>query len=119
VSITRFRRRAEPCAIACALLMATGGTALAADPRVPQERYLASYGKPDGGSRPVPQERYYASYGHPKPLSRPDTPASSDGMPWLPIGLAVGGSVLLVATTGSRRRRAHIRRHAPIQEVQP
>ena len=61
---------------------------------------------------PVAQERYYSSYGSPKPLSRPDTPATSDETPWLPLGLAVGGSVILVATTASQRQRARIRRRA-------
>jgi hypothetical protein len=112
VSITRLRRPAELCAIASALLIATSGAALAADPPVAAERYLASYGQPDADSGPLAQEAYYSSYGTPRPLSPPHAPAASDAAPWLPIGVAIAGSALLVATTASRRRSAGIRRRA-------
>ena len=110
MSITRLRRPAELCAIVSALLMATSGAALAADPPVAAERHLASSGQPDADSGPLAQEAYYSSYGAPRPLNRPHTPAASDETPWLPIGVAIAGSALLVATTASRHRRAVIRR---------
>jgi hypothetical protein len=110
VFITRLRRPAELCAIVSALLMAISACALAADPPVAAERYLASYGQPDPVGGPLAREAYYSSYGTPRPLNRPHTPAASDGPPWLPIGVAIAGSAFLVVTTASRRRRAGIRR---------
>jgi hypothetical protein len=112
VSITHsFRRPAQVCAIACALLAPATAASAAADPLAQERQYMS---QPAAGpsQRPVAQEQYYSSYGDPEPLSAPPSPSPANETPWLPIALS---AVLALAAAGvgaSRFRRVRLRRSA-------
>ena len=56
------------------------------------------------------QEKYLASFGTPKSVATGHSTASSDGTPWLLIGLVTGGTLLLVGVAGGELGRRHARR---------
>jgi hypothetical protein len=107
---SRLRRSAALCAIACAVLVpATGGTAFAAAGQSALERYYSSYETPDV-SRALAQEPYYSSYGEPETLGRPQSPVPSDDTPWLPIAVAIAGTLIIVGASSTQVRRLRFRR---------
>jgi hypothetical protein len=61
------------------------------------------------------QERYLTTYGDPTPLAQVSAPADDGGIDWASIGIAVGGTVLLVGAVIAlvmRTRRRTGRVHA-------
>jgi hypothetical protein len=108
--IRRLRGSAALCAIGCtALIAAGGGAAFAAAGQPAQERYYSSYEAPDV-SRSVAREHYYSSYGEPESLALSQAPAPSDDAPWLPIALAVAGTLIVVGASATQVRRLRFRR---------
>lgn len=102
-TIHRLRRPAQLGAVALALAL----PATAQADELDVEAYYMS--QPAGAS--VPQEEYMASYGKPEPLA----PASSgDDLPWLPIALSITGAAAVA--TGVRRVR-RVRRPLPTATV--
>jgi hypothetical protein len=108
----RLLRSFSMCALVCAALMtAAAGTATAAPSPDPyaQERYYASLGNADT-SAAIAQEQYLGSYGEPQPLSPPQSSLPSDETPWLPIALAIAGTLVVVAASATQLRRLRLRR---------
>ena len=119
----RTHRRTIICAIVCALLASalTSVAPAGANERtrmagvLAQQRYYASYGKPeriDATAAAEAQERYYASYGEPEPLPVAQAPEPSDDTPWLPIALSVAVALATIAASATVGRRLRIRRRA-------
>ena len=59
------------------------------------------------------QERYYSSYSTPAPLSQPSNPVDDGGIDWSAIGIALGGSCLIIGAgigiVTRRRQTARVR----------
>lgn len=56
------------------------------------------------------RERYYTSYGKPQSLSRPEASIEGGSGDWMPIGISVGASIVLVGAVialSRMRRRTH------------
>ena len=120
---SHIHRRTVICAIVCALLASalTSVAPASASERtrmagaLAQQRYYASYGKPemiDATSAAEAQGRYYASYGEPEPLTVAQSPEPSDDTPWLPIALSVAVALAIIAASATAARRLRIRRGA-------
>jgi hypothetical protein len=127
MSTTRhIHRRTVICAIVCALLasalanVAPAGASertLLAGARA-HARYYASFGAAvasAGASQRTllagarAQGRYYASYGEPQPIPVTQAPEAADGMPWLPITLAVAAAMAVIAAGSTATRRLRLR----------
>ena len=106
----RLRRRAVLLAIACAALVPGGAAFAAAEPPA-QEQYYSSYATPDE-TRALAREAYYSSFGEPQSPAMPQSQAPADGEPWLPISLAIAGTLVVVAATAAQARRLRFRRRA-------
>ena len=106
-TIARIRTTAVLLAVACAVLV-PGGAAFAADEPPAQEQYYSSYATPDE-SQALAREAYYSSYGEPQWPALSDSQAPADDAPWL-IGLALAGTLVVVAVTATQARRLRFRR---------
>ena len=97
------------CIAALALaVLAFGGPVAAAqqDLRSPDTR--------DAASAALAPERYFSSYGAPEPVTRTQSPAPSDGTPWLPIALSAGAALAVIALSSTQLRRVRTRRRRPV-----
>ncbi len=109
-SISRLRTTAALLAIACAVLVPSGAASAAGEPPA-QELYYSSYATPDE-DRALAREAYYSSFGEPESRDLPQSPAPADDTPWLPISLAIAGTLAAVALTATQTRRLRFRRRA-------
>jgi hypothetical protein len=71
-------------------------------------------GPDSAGNDARAQERYYSSYGDPAPLSPLSVRADDGGVDWATIGIALGGTCLLIGAvialvTRTRRRTTRVR----------
>jgi hypothetical protein len=106
----RLKRSVALCALVCAALISTPAGAASDTPAGihAQERYYATLGNADTAAA-LAREQYLGSYGEPQPLGRPP----SDDAPWLPIALAVAGTLVLAAAGTMQLRRLRLRRRRP------
>jgi hypothetical protein len=109
--------------IACTVLaLCVAAPAVLADPAsiapafpsaVPsQSGSLTGPASADNGARA--EERYYSSYGDPAPLSPVSVRADDGGVDWASIGIALGGTCLLIGAVialvmRTRRRTNRVR----------
>lgn len=85
----RLRRTAALCVLAC-MLAALTFAAPASSAAPAEDAALAT-------------ERYYSSYREPPPLTT--SPASSSETPWVLVGLALAGAVVIAGGSAIRLRR--------------
>jgi hypothetical protein len=135
-TVRRIHRPAVACALACAGLAAATSTAAAHAPNpdlqrpaalrpaVPHQVLRSHTAREAGRIAPnrvgpshaslLAQERYHTSYGNPGGLAMSQSPAPSDGTPWLPVTLAVLAELGLLAAIATRLRRLRLRRRRAV-----
>ena len=106
----RLRRTAVLLAIAGAALVPSGAASAAGEPPA-QEQYYSSYATPDE-TRELAREAYYSSFCEPESPAPSQSPAPAGDEPWLPISLAIAGTLVVAGATATQARRLRFRRRA-------